>query len=81
VREPDSVVDACRGLQPAVYGALLLYCGERELAEDLTQETLARVWEHWSSVSTMEYPDRWALRVAFNLAKLSTMFPRSMPKV
>jgi len=69
VREPDGVVDLCSRLQPAVYGALLLYCGSREMAEELTQETLARVWEHWSEVATMEQPDRWALRVAFNLAK------------
>jgi len=69
VREPDGVVDLCSRLQPAVYGALLLYCGSRETAEELTQETLARVWEHWSEVATMEQPDRWALRVAFNLAK------------
>jgi RNA polymerase sigma factor (sigma-70 family) len=69
VREPNGVVELCGRLQPAVYGALLLYCGSREMAEELTQETLARVWEHWSEVSTMEQPDRWALRVAFNLAK------------
>ena len=69
MREPDGVVELCRQLQPAVYGALLLYCGSRETAEELTQETLARVWEHWSTVSTMDQPDRWALRVAFNLAK------------
>jgi RNA polymerase sigma factor (sigma-70 family) len=69
VREPDGVIDLCSRLQPTVYGALLLYCGSRETAEELTQETLARVWEHWSEVTAMERPDRWALRVAFNLAK------------
>jgi len=69
VREPDGVVDLCSRLQPAVYGALLLYCGSRDTAEELTQETLARVWEHWAEVTTMEHPDQWALRVAFNLAK------------
>ncbi len=63
------MVELCSRLQPAVFGALLLYCGSRETAEELTQETLARVWENWSSVSTMEHPDRWALRVGLNLAK------------
>ena len=67
--EPSGVVELCRRLQPALFGALFLYCGSREIAEELTQETLARVWEHWASVSMMEHPDRWALRVAFNLAK------------
>jgi RNA polymerase sigma factor (sigma-70 family) len=59
----------CRRLQPALFGALALYCGNTELAEDLTQETLLRVWTHWESVSETDRPDRWALRVAFNLAK------------
>jgi RNA polymerase sigma-70 factor, ECF subfamily len=59
----------CEALHPSLYGALLLYCGSREVAEDLTQETLLRVWRHWATVSAMSRPDRWALRVAFNLAK------------
>jgi RNA polymerase sigma factor (sigma-70 family) len=59
----------CEALHPSLYGSLLLYCGSREVAEDLTQETLLRVWRHWSTVSVMSRPDRWALRVAFNLAK------------
>ena len=59
----------CKRLQPALFGAFALYCGSTEVAEDLTQETLLRVWKHWESVSEMDRPDRWALRVAFNLAK------------
>ena len=59
----------CAHLHPSLYGALLLYCGSRELAEDLTQEALLRVWRNWASVAAMDRPDRWALRVAFNLAK------------
>lgn len=67
--EQDVAAALCRRLQPAVFSALALYCGNAELAEDLTQETLLRVWKHWQSVSEMDHPDRWALRVAFNLAK------------
>jgi RNA polymerase sigma factor (sigma-70 family) len=59
----------CAAMHPSLYGVLLLYCGSREVAEDLTQETLLRVWTRWGSVSVMDRPDRWALRVAFNLAK------------
>jgi RNA polymerase sigma factor (sigma-70 family) len=69
VWERDDAAAFCESLHPSLYGALLLYCGSRELAEDLTQETLLRVWRNWASVSTMDRPDRWALRVAFNLAK------------
>ncbi len=47
---------------------LTLYCGDRELARDLTQEALARVWLHWRKVGRMDRPDLWAKRVALNLA-------------
>ena len=67
--EQEAAAELCRRLQPALFGALALYCGDTDLAEDLTQETLLRVWKHWQSVSEMERPDRWALRVAFNLVK------------
>jgi RNA polymerase sigma factor (sigma-70 family) len=69
VRRRDDAATLCASLHASLYGALVLYCGSPELAEDLTQETLLRVWREWESVSAMEYPDRWALRVAFNLAK------------
>lgn len=69
VSEQEEAAAFCRRLQPAVFGALALYCGSTDLAEELTQETLLRVWKHWESVAEMERPDRWALRVAPNLAK------------
>jgi RNA polymerase sigma-70 factor (ECF subfamily) len=69
VWDRDDVAGFCEAQHRSLYGALFLYCGSRETAEDLTQETLLRVWRNWASVSTMERPDRWALRVAFNLAK------------
>jgi RNA polymerase sigma factor (sigma-70 family) len=69
VKGRDDAATLCASLHPSLYGALVLYCGSPELAEDLTQETLLRVWREWESVSAMEHPDRWALRVAFNLAK------------
>jgi RNA polymerase sigma factor (sigma-70 family) len=67
--ERELAAALCRKLQPSVFGALAFYCGSTELAEDLTQETMLRVWKHWDSVSAMGRPDRWALRVGFNLAK------------
>jgi RNA polymerase sigma-70 factor (ECF subfamily) len=69
VWEGDDAAAFCETVHSSLYGALFLYCGSRETAEDLTQETLLRVWRNWASVSTMDRPDRWALRVAFNLAK------------
>ena len=52
----------------ALIRLLTLYCGDRETARDLTQETLARVWVHWGRVRRMDRPDLWAKRVALNLA-------------
>src|SRR4051812_3813807 len=58
----------CRELHPRLVGALALHCGDRDVAEELAQETLARVWERWSTVRAMDSPDAWAFRVGFNLA-------------
>jgi RNA polymerase sigma factor (sigma-70 family) len=59
----------CHQQYPQLLGMLGLYCGDRDLAEELTQETLARVCRHWSRVGAMDNPERWVVRVAFNLAK------------
>jgi RNA polymerase sigma-70 factor (sigma-E family) len=58
----------CRELHPRLVGALALHCGDRDVAAELAQETLARVWEKWSTVERHEAPEAWAFRVAFNLA-------------
>lgn len=53
---------------PRLVGALSLYCGERDLAEELAQETLVRVCASWPSVRRKDSPTAWAQRVAINLA-------------
>jgi RNA polymerase sigma-70 factor (ECF subfamily) len=58
----------CHGVHPALVGSLTLYVGDRELARELAQETLARVCQHWSRVQRMDAPQAWAHRVAMNLA-------------
>lgn len=58
----------CVGQNPRLIRMLTLFCGDAELARDLTQETLARTWVHWRKVRTMDRPDLWAKRVALNLA-------------
>ncbi len=49
-------------------GTLTLYTGSRDLAQDLTQEALARVCARWDRVSEMEAPGAWVHQVALNLA-------------
>jgi RNA polymerase sigma factor (sigma-70 family) len=54
---------------PRLVGSLTLYTGDRDLAEELTQEALIRVCEHWPQVREAESASAWAHRVGFNLAK------------
>jgi len=58
----------CLGQNPRLIRMLTLFCGDPELARDLTQETLVRTWVHWRRVRKMDRPDLWAKRVALNLA-------------
>lgn len=58
-----------RALYPQLRGLLRLHTGDRDLADELTQETLARVWERWSRVSVMASPQGYAYRIALNLAR------------
>lgn len=42
--------------------------GDAQEAQDLTQETLLRVWRQWDKVSSLEDPAAWARHVLNNLA-------------
>jgi RNA polymerase sigma-70 factor (ECF subfamily) len=57
-----------RALHPRLVGGLTLQCGDPALAEELAQETLARVWSHWTTVRQHPAPQGWAWRVALNLS-------------
>jgi RNA polymerase sigma factor (sigma-70 family) len=59
----------CAALGPRLVGSLLLYCGDRGLAEELAQEALVRTVERWPQVAAMTAPEAWVYRVAFNLAR------------
>lgn len=41
--------------------------GDRDDALDVAQETMARTFDRWDDVSTMDRPGAWARRVALNL--------------
>ena len=58
----------CVGQNTRLIRMLTLFCGDAELARDLTQETLVRVWVNWRKVRKMDRPDLWTKRVALNLA-------------
>jgi RNA polymerase sigma-70 factor, ECF subfamily len=42
--------------------------GDAALAEDATQEAMARAYVRWNRVSKLERPDLWVIRVAANIA-------------
>ena len=66
--EPLDFEAFCLGQNASLIRVLTLYCGEVEVARDLTQETLARAYVHWKKVRVMDRPDLWLRRVALNLA-------------
>ena len=67
-RAPDQLSQFCAAEYPRLLGALSLYCGDRDVAEDVAQETLVRVCQHWARVREMSSPGAWAYRVALNVA-------------
>jgi RNA polymerase sigma-70 factor (sigma-E family) len=65
----DDVDAFCRREWPRLVGSLSLFTGDADLAEELAQETLARVCRDWRKVSHLAAPGAWAHRVAINLAR------------
>lgn len=65
----DGVDGFCRREWPRLVGTLSLLTGDADLAEELAQETLARVCRDWRKVSGLAAPGAWAHRVAINLAR------------
>lgn len=58
----------CRHEYPRIVGILTLYCRDQAVAEELTQEALARAWSRWDKVAKLDNPEAWLYRVAINLA-------------
>lgn len=67
-QRPEDLDRFVEGLLPKLLGTLTLYCGDRDVAEDLTQETLTRICRDWERVREMASPEAWTHRVAVNLA-------------
>lgn len=53
---------------PRLVGALTLYCRNPELAQDLAQEALARIWRDWRRLQNVTSLEAYTFRAAFNLA-------------
>lgn len=64
----EELAAMCQQEHPRLVGMLGLYCGDRDVAEDLAQEALIRLCRDWRKVRRHEAPERWLHRVAINLA-------------
>jgi RNA polymerase sigma-70 factor (sigma-E family) len=53
---------------PRVVRTAWLITGDREEAADVAQETFARAYERWRTVSRLDRPGGWLQRVAANLS-------------
>ncbi len=65
----NALVEFCRTQHPRLVGMLGLYSGDRDLAEELAQESLVRLCRQWERLPSEADAVRWVNRVAFNLAK------------
>jgi RNA polymerase sigma factor (sigma-70 family) len=65
---PTDLVEFCEAEWPRLVGALSLYTGDRDLAQELAQEAVAQACRHWTRVREMDAPVAWLHRVARNLA-------------
>jgi len=65
---PVDLTAFCEAEWPRLVGALSLYTGDADLAEELAQEAVARACRHWRKVRRMDAPGAWLHRVARNLA-------------
>ncbi|MFJ3724215.1 SigE family RNA polymerase sigma factor [Streptomyces sp. NPDC090045] len=52
-----------RTAQRKLYRTAYLLCGDADGARDLTQTTLAKLFQHWRKVSAAEYPEAYARTV------------------
>ena len=66
--DEEVFADFCRREHHRLVGALGLHCGDFDVAEELAQEALARVWRDWSAVQRKDSPEAWTYRIAMNLA-------------
>lgn len=71
-RHPDpDLHELTRREFPRLVGMLALYVGNRQAAEDMAQETLIKLHQHWPRVKVMDSQTAWLSRVALNLANSS----------
>jgi RNA polymerase sigma-70 factor, ECF subfamily len=66
VRDPLEFEAFFAAQQDRLFRSLCLITGSRHEAEDITQETFAKVWERWDQVASMDDPAGYLHRAAMN---------------
>lgn len=64
---PPQLIVICEREFPRLVSTLTLYCGDQDIAEEISQEALARLCRDWHKVRRMAHPEAWLHRVAINL--------------
>ena len=54
---------------PRLLTAMVVVCGDLEVARDVTAEAFTRALERWGRVEAMDNPAGWTYTVALNLAR------------
>jgi RNA polymerase sigma-70 factor, ECF subfamily len=62
-----------------VFRAVHAFCGERQLAEDCTQEAFARALARWRRLKQEQWVGAWVTTVAINASKKALKSPATDP--
>ena len=54
---------------PAVFRATFAFCGNRELAQDSTQEAFSRALARWQRLKVNSWAGGWVMTTSFNLCR------------
>jgi RNA polymerase sigma-70 factor, ECF subfamily len=65
-------------LFPRVFRAALLVCGDRQAAEDSTQEAFARALERWDRLRSHDHLEGWLMTTAIRVAIRTSKSRRRM---
>src|SRR4051812_24639048 len=65
--EPTSFESFFETNRSRLFGALCLVTGNRQEAEDITQDAFLRIWERWDRMSEVEDPTGYLFRTAMNV--------------
>lgn len=62
-----SLDEFCEQQHPRLVRTVATHCGDRDQAEEIAQDALARACDHWDELRHMDAPGAWLHRVARNL--------------